>query len=475
MQSIKYDCFSRENVYNYPKMKVNTYIFPTYRTILFILFAIAVAIIGETAAEEIEVVASSKLGTSADRTLALSNALEAAVLHSNNEKSFVKTFQILSAGLTQDGGYEVRIKADVEPMKAQDAEVDALRNMARGFVAPRIAVKVEEEIEGLPSTTIVQDWLKDKLSACGLSVVEPDKKTDNVLIRRTELLSRPLEATMRREGIVSSCDYLIEGTLKGGIGKAQSLYGSQPMQKASLGLDIKLTDAATGNTILTENYPMQEVMVKNSGTNELAAREAVRVFMSGERGAEKTPYGWQLIHRMFAHWMMEKQEGAVYCIEFIRMELQELQRLKEKLLHDPDIGNIWVRSLDAAAVTIVDCETKLNADELAGKIASHIPDFTLDRSENRYLSFRQGDIISPMPEKSGSAWSWISWSGVATNVTSNFFIWISTILGAAFLTFRKKICVRIRKYRQTKAKASKTTVSPAAIDPQKEHPSNHEK
>ncbi|MBR3820275.1 MAG: hypothetical protein IKJ37_01495, partial [Kiritimatiellae bacterium] len=142
----------------------------------------------------------------------------------------------------------------------------------------------------------------------------------------------------------------------------------------------------------------------------------VRVFMSGERGAEKTPYGMQLIHRMFAHWMMEKQEGAIYCIELIKMEMNELQQLKEKLLQDSTISNIWVRSLDAAAVTIIDCETKLNADELAGKIASLIPDFTLDRSENRYLSFRQGDIITPIPETRSIGWSWIPWSSVAASV-----------------------------------------------------------
>lgn len=412
----KYDCFSQKKAYNYQKMKAIAHIFRTYRTILFMLFTITVALIGETTAGEVEVVGLSKLGTSVDRALALSNALEAAVLQESEGKSCVKTFQILSAGRTQDGGYEVRIKAAVEPMNAQDAEVNALRDMARGFAAPRIAVKVKEEIEGLQGSTMVQDWLKDKLSACGLSVVEPDKKKDSVLIRRTELLSRPLEATMRREGIISSCDYLIEGTLKGGISKTHSIYGSHPMQKASLGLDIKLIDAATGNTILAENYPTQEVMVKDSGTNELSAREAVRVFMSGERGAEKTPYGMQLIHRMFAHWMIEKQEGAIYCIELIKMELNELQQLKEKLLQDSTISNIWVRSLDAAAVTIIDCETKLNADELAGKIASLIPDFTLDRSENRYLSFRQGDIITPIPETRSIGWSWIPWSSVAASV-----------------------------------------------------------
>lgn len=157
-------------------MKAIAHIFRTYRTILFMLFTITVALIGETTAGEVEVVGHSKLGTSVDRTLALSNALEAAVLQESEGKSCVKTFQILSAGRTQDGGYEVRIKAAVEPMNAQDAEVNALRDMARGFAAPRIAVKVKEEIEGLQGSTMVQDWLKDKLSACGLSVVEPDKK-----------------------------------------------------------------------------------------------------------------------------------------------------------------------------------------------------------------------------------------------------------------------------------------------------------
>ena len=98
------------------------------------------------------------------------------------------------------------------------------------------------------------------------------------------------------------------------------------------------------------------------------------------------------------------------------MELGELQELKKKLLQTPTISNIWVRSVDAAAITVVECETKLSSDELAATISPNIPDFTLDRSENRFLSFRQGDIVTPIPENRVFGWNWIPWSTVAAGV-----------------------------------------------------------
>lgn len=404
------------------------------RTMNYILCTMGAIVVSLASATEVEVIGRSKLGTSADRALALSNALDNAISQKKDEKCFVKKFQILSSDISQDGGYEVRIKADVEVLDKEGSEEEALRNMAREFGAPRVAIKVTEEIEGIKGGTIVQDWMGNELSACGLSVVNPDKKTDNKLIRRTELLKRPLEATIRREGIVSYCDYLIEGTLKGTVGKTQSFYGSQPMLKISLGLDTKLTDATTGNTLLAENYPMEEVIIKDPGDEGLAIREAVRLFMSSKH--DKKHYGWQLIHHMFAHWMIEKQKGAIYCIEFIKMELGELQELKKKLLQTPTISNIWVRSVDAAAITIVECETKLSSDELAATISPNIPDFTLDRSENRFLSFRQGDIVTPIPENRVFGWNWIPWSSVAGTV-------IAAIIIAAPKNSYRLICVML--------------------------------
>ena len=399
------------------------------RRLIVTLLSIISVIMGSSFAKEVHASGYSKSGSSTDRTLALSAALEAAVTQEGGVKKCVKTFQIISSGLTQDGGYAIQIKAEVDDQAPNEVELHTIRSMTREFSRPRIAVKIEENIEGDKDGTIVEDWLKDKLCSCGLIVVDiPGQQgKSGMLEKRAELLARHTEAAIRREGLISSCDYFIEGKLEGHSGNTQTYYGSSPMQKFSLGLSLKLIDSATGTIILTENFPTKEMAVKRSTSIQMDVREAVRHFMEGKAGV--SDYGWQLIRRMIAHWIMEKREGAIYKIEFIRMELEQLQRIKKKLEQDANIGAIWVRSIDAAAVTIIECESKLSASDLAEKIARLLPDFTLDRSENKFLSFRQGNIITPLPENSDAEKTIISWNGVATTVSASI---IFAILAAIF-------------------------------------------
>lgn len=207
---------------------------------------------------------------------------------------------------------------------------------------------------------------------------------------------------MRGEGIVSDCDYVIVGSVVGSSAGSKSFYGSKPAKKFSLGVNLKVIDAATGMVILAENAPSRDILIRNVESDTAAAREAVRQLMEGSPRVTGSDAGWKLIRRIFAHWAAEMDLGAVCKMEFIGMDLATANLLKEKLASIQNVGSVWIRSIDPSGVSVVDCEARLQSPELAAIVEQALPGFRLDRSENRYLSFRPRPA-APRPNSAAAA------------------------------------------------------------------------
>lgn len=309
-------------------------------------------------------------------------------------RGYVKKYEVIEAGLTEDGFYTVKIKADVGDKAPAANDTMTFQMMAREHEAPRIAIQIDEQIEGVQNGNLATDWLRNTATKCGLRVVDLNNSQGQggMLSKRAEALGRKTEATLRSEGIVSSCDYVIEGNIVGSTAGTQSFYGSKAGKKYSLGLNITVRDAATGAIVLTENPESRDILIRNVSSDTAAAREAVRQLMEGSPRKADTDAGWKLIRRIFAHWASEMDLGATIKLEFVGLDLENSDKLKKELEKQTAIGAVWIRSIDAAAVSVIECESRLNAPDLAKVISDIMPEYGLDRSEKRYLSFRKGFV-----------------------------------------------------------------------------------
>ena len=311
-------------------------------------------------------------------------------------RGYVKKYEVVSTGTTGDGFYVVKVKADVGEGMPDTNDKLTLQMMAREHQAPRVAIRIDEQIEEVKNGTLASDWLRNEAIECGLRVVELERTQGEggMMAKRARALGRGQEAALRGQGTVSGCDYIIEGAVVGSSTGEQSFYGSKPGKKFSLGLNLKVVDAATGVVILTENAPSRDILIRQITSDTAAAREAVRQLMEGSPRVADSDTGMKLIRRIFAHWAAEMDLGAICKLEFTGMDLATAQELKEKLISVQNVGSVWIRSVDPAGVTVVDCEARLQPLELAALIESSLPGFKLDRSENRYLSFRPSDMTA---------------------------------------------------------------------------------
>ncbi len=309
-------------------------------------------------------------------------------------RGYVKKYEVLSAGVTDDGFYTVRIKADVGDKAPSANDTMTFQMMAREHEAPRIAIRIDEKIEGVQNGNLATDWLRNAASRCGLRVIDlrNAQGQGSMLSKRAEALGRKTEAVVRSEGIVSACDYVIEGNIVGSLTGTQSFYGSRAGKKYSLGLNITVRDAATGAIVLTENPESRDILIRNVSSDTASAREAVRQLMEGSARVAESDAGWKLIRRIFAHWASEMDLGATMKLEFVGLDLESANKLKAGLEKQTAVGTVWIRSIDAAAVSVLECESRLNATDLADVITSVMPGYELDRTEKRYLSFRKSSV-----------------------------------------------------------------------------------
>ena len=350
-------------------------------------------------------------------------------------RGYIKKYEVLSSGISEDGFYTVKVRADVGDAPIANNDTMTFQMMAREHEAPRVAIMIEEEIESVKNGTLGGDWLRNQLSKCGLQVVELENAQGQggMLAKRAESLGRKTESELRSRGIISACDYIIEGKITGSAEGTQSYYGSKPGKKYSLGFDVRVRDAATGSIVLTENFESRDIVIRNVSSDTAAAREAVRQFMEGNKRKENTDAGWMLIRRIFSHWAAEMDLGATIKLEFMELDVEKSNTLKKGLEKQTAIGSVWVRSIDAAGVSVLDCESRLNSVELAKVINSILPDYSLDRSEKRYLSFRKIMVTqsaAPAETDSNDSSLWLILCGAIIVVAAGG--------GALYLKFIKK-------------------------------------
>lgn len=318
---------------------------------------------------------------------------------------YVRNYKVLNAQFGDDGIYRVKIHADVQRGSPEMDDRLALNQIARLKQTPRVAVRIDESIKGASSRGLAADWLQNVAREVGLQVVDINKTqgVDNALSKRAAILGRDKEAAFRSEGVMDTCDYLIEGSVIGDHLGSQSLYGSLPKQHFSLAVNLKVIDAATGNVVVVENPPARDLLISGADSVDVAAREAVRNVLDGQANDKKTDAGWKLFRRLFAHWTTELDLGSTVRLDFTQASLDTANKLRDLLSKEPQVGAVWLRSVDAAGISVFDIESRLDTVALASKIEQVLGGtFNLDRSGARYLSFVSQAGAKPIQEETQS-------------------------------------------------------------------------
>jgi hypothetical protein len=363
---------------------------------------------------------------------------------------YVRSYKILKSQLGDDGIYRVNIHAEVKRGSPEMDDRLALQQLARLKQTPRVAVQIDESIKGASSRDLAADWLQNVAREVGLQVVDLSKTqgVENAMSKRAALLGRDNEAAFRSNGIMDACDYLIEGSVIGEHLGNQSLYGSLPKQHFSLAVNLKVIDAATGNVVVVENPPARDLLIGGADSVDVAAREAVRNVLDGQANDKKTDAGWKLFRRLFAHWTTELDLGSTARLDFTQASLDTVNKLRDALANESQVGAFWIRSVDAVGISVFDVESRLDTVALAAKIEQAMGGaFHLDRSGARYLSFvpslpvatgvtsgnNPTSAAAPQPQT-------VSSSGISTGMT----ILIAAVVGlavaliAVLVSLRKK-------------------------------------
>jgi hypothetical protein len=154
-----------------------------------------------------------------------------------------------------------------------------------------------------------------------------------------------------------------------------------------LAVNLRVVDAATGNFVIVENPPNTEILVPLASSVDVAAREAVRNVMQGDNPNNKTDSGWKLFRRLFAHWATEMDLGSTVRLDISGATLELLNRLRDGLATETQVGSVWIRSVDPATISVVDIESRLPTPDLAQRLIKLcVGRFQLDRTAARYIS-----------------------------------------------------------------------------------------
>lgn len=303
---------------------------------------------------------------------------------------YVRSYKVLSSRLGDDGIYRVKIVAEVARGNPEIEDRLALQMLARLKKMPRVAVRIEESIKGAVTKGMAADWVQNTAREIGLQVVDLSKAQgiDNAMAKRAAILGRDKEAAIRGEGVMDTADYLIEGTVIGESMGSQSIYGSLPKPKFSLAVNLKVIDAATGNVVVVETPESRDLLISGASSTDTAAREAVRLLLDGDSKEKRSDAGWKIFRRLFAHWNTELDLGQTVRLDLAQAGLNTISKLKEELSKESQVGAVWIRSVDAEGIGVVDVESRLDTLALASRVEQILNGaYHLDRSGARFLSF----------------------------------------------------------------------------------------
>jgi hypothetical protein len=324
----------------------------------------------------------------------------------------VSKYRVTQTSLGSDGIYRVKIRAEVKEGAPGMNETLALKQIAQLKQSPRLAFKIEEQIEGVATGKgYAAAWFEQTAQKMQLQVVDEATiaQAQSRRASRDEVLGRRLGANFRRAAVDQRVDFIIEGKVDGKYAGTESLFGALPEHCFELGAELRAIRPETGEVVASVVVPVSDKHRSGLQNRENAAREALFRCLDGGKG---TAGGMALFSKIFARWLVEVDCGAIKQVEFEKISARDFQKVQLGLKTADKVSAVWAREFDSKAVSHLDVETRLNALDLAAVIEGALQGGgELDRSTENFLQFTAKaasraaasgsppPVVAPRPEK----------------------------------------------------------------------------
>ena len=311
---------------------------------------------------------------------------------------YVREYHVISSGLGDDGLYRIKVRAKVGAGQPQTNDVLALRQIVHLKGSPRVALEVEEEIEGMPShTDFSRTWFEQTSREGQLQLVDLQrmKQQEDRLAARDMFHTNTFFGRIRQAALGQKADIILEVRMKGKYLGAMRLYGMNLVHRFSLAVDLRVVVPDTGNNVVTLALPGVEV---SSGLEDrdTAAREAIHKLLAGAWPGQRFS-AHELFRKMFAHWITELDLGTMVSMEFAQLADAEKDRLTSVLRGESMVNAVLVREFDSKGLSKIEVETRLDADGLKAAVLKALGNqFDLELATKHFLSFARKPA-SPKP------------------------------------------------------------------------------
>jgi len=313
----------------------------------------------------------------------------------------VKTYKVISSGMSKDGIYKVKVKADVQAGAPDAKNTLALRQIAILKGSPRVSINVEEQIDGVSTPTkYAQGIMEQSAGELQLNLVDigTARTQETKMAARDKILGNAEPAKLRKADISHKSDFLIEGNIVARYVGQQSMYGSLPQHVFSVGGELRAIRPETGEIVAAVALPGTEKVESDLDSKEMAARDVIQKVLTSAGQNTPPPF-----NKILARWVVETDLGAIKRIEFTGISSQDFEKVQTTLKDTEKVSAVWPREFDSQGMSVLDIETRLDTpaiqqiltDATGGRI-------TVDRATANMIACK----FSAEPEKKKTWWPW---------------------------------------------------------------------
>lgn len=302
---------------------------------------------------------------------------------------YVRDYAVLESGLGSDGIYRVKVKATVGDTVPDRRDVVALQQMVRLKGSPRVALEIDELIEGIPAgSDLAQSWFENSAREMQLHLVDLSRvnRNDDRLAARDDFFGEAEQSAMRLADFSQEADFLIQAKVRGRyLGKLGGAYGSLPKHRFSYVVDLRAL-RPNGQIIASVAVPGNENFESSLDSPDAAARELLHSLLEAE--------AWELYRKIVVQWMTELDLGSVIRLEFAQISDAEYDSVMQALREETKVTSVWPREFDSRGLSFVDVESRLKPDALKHNVLQALgADWNFDRGTEDYLQFKIDDYV----------------------------------------------------------------------------------
>jgi hypothetical protein len=303
---------------------------------------------------------------------------------------YVRDYQVLDTALTNDGFFQVRIRARVAKGAPELNDRLAMRQLIRRKQSPKLALYVEEEISKLPAPSeFARNWFEQEMRALELNLVDVKdlgEKSER-LARRDGLFGEERKFNERTAALEFDGDFIVHVKLDGKYLGEKTIYGTVPQHRFSLRCDLRILRPDSQKVIVSIPMRAMEDLETDSRDITAAARDCVQQLLEGRPSAGQ-PGAYPLFKKMFAAWITELDLGALITVEVHRATKVRYDRVVAALSGVAGVTAVFPGTFDRRGFSFLEIESRLDSRVLSHHIETALgADYALDRLTRHYVQF----------------------------------------------------------------------------------------